>query len=159
MIAHAPALDPPAIIGRHESGASEAAAELNRRIEKFIVHYSAPRLDILVPEIMSLVRSTGDEGETLETTPVSEGAAREAVKFAILLPKSLPIPEISSDPDGEISFDWIGKRGAMFSVSIDATGRLAYAGRFGEKSKVHGIEQLSEACPDEILRGIQKATG
>ena len=160
MIAYAPALEnPPAIIGGHGSGASETASELCGRIEDFFVHYSRPRLSLLVPEILSLVRSTAGNPNSSEASPVSEDTAREAVKFAILLPKSLPIPEISSDPDGEISFDWIGKTGAMFSVSVDTTGRLAYAGRFGEKSKVHGIEQLSESCPQEILRGIQRAAG
>jgi hypothetical protein len=70
----------------------------------------------------------------------------------------MPVPEVTSDPDGEISFDWFGSEGKMFSVSLNRNRRIAYAGRFGEMSKVHGIEQLSEVCPPEILRGIAKAT-
>lgn len=46
----------------------------------------------------------------------------------------------------------------MFSASIDRSGRIAYAGRFGERSKVHGVEELSDSLPQEILRGIEKAT-
>jgi hypothetical protein len=160
MIAYPPALQsPPPVVGRHESGASEAASELNRLIDKFLVHYSEPRLSLLVPEIMALVRNAPGSSGDLEMIPVSENTAREAVRFVTLLPKSLPIPEIAADPDGEIAFDWIAKSGSMFTVSVDATGRLAYAGRFGVKSKIHGIEQLSDSCPQEILRGIQRATG
>jgi hypothetical protein len=36
--------------------------------------------------------------------------------------------------------------------------RELYAGRFSELSKVHGIEHISDSCPQEILRGIEKTT-
>jgi hypothetical protein len=117
-------------------------------------HYAAPRLEILVPEITSLIHAAVDR----EAIPVSPDTVTQALNFALLLPNSLPIPEISSDPDGDISFDWISKTGKMFSASIDRSGRIAYAGRFGERSKVHGIEQLSDSLPQEILRGIEKAS-
>ena len=159
MIAYAPALEnPPALIGRCESGASEAASSVSEQLGQFLEHYSRPRLELLIPEIMSLVRVSAVNSSDVETARVTHDTAREAMKFALSLPKSLPIPEIAADPDGDISFDWIGKTGKMFSVSIDATGRIAYAGRFGERSKIHGIEQLSHSCPQEILRGIEKAT-
>jgi hypothetical protein len=45
----------------------------------------------------------------------------------------------------------------MFSVSVGADGRLSYAGRFSDTSKIHGMEQLSEMFPREILVGIEKA--
>ncbi len=154
MIACGPGWEiPPAVI-RRESGASEAASRLSEQLEEFVQHYAAPRLEILVPEITSLVRTVADR----EMTPVSLDTATQALNFALLLPNSLPIPEISSDPDGDISFDWISKTGKMFSASIDGTGRIAYAGRFGERSKVHGVEQLSKSLPQEILRGIERAS-
>ena len=154
MIACGPGLEiPPAVI-RRESGASEAASRLSEQLEEFVQHYAAPRLEILVPEITPLIRTAADR----EMTPVSPDTATQALNFALLLPNSLPIPEISSDPDGDISFDWISKTGKMFSASIDGTGRIAYAGRFGERSKIHGVEQLSDSLPQEILRGIEKAS-
>ncbi len=154
MIACGPGLETPAAVIRRESGASEAASWLNGQLEKFVQHYTAPRLEILVPEITSLVRSAKD----VEMVSVSPDTATYALKFALLLPNSLPIPEISPDPDGDISFDWISKTGKVFSASIDRTGRIAYAGRFGERSKIHGIEQLSDSLPQEVLRGIEKAS-
>lgn len=154
MIACSPGLEAPAAVIRPEKGESEAASWLNHHLEKFVRHYSAPRLEILVPEITSLVCATTD----VEIEPVPPETSTQALRFALLLPNSLPIPEISADPDGDISFDWISRTGKMFSVSIDRTGRLAYAGRFGEKSKVHGIDQLSDTLPQEVLRGIEKTT-
>ena len=154
MIACGPGLESPPAVIRRESGASEAASRLNEQLEEFVQHYAAPRLEILVPEIISLVRAAED----VEMASVSPETAAHALRLALLLPNSLPIPEISPDPDGDIAFDWSGKSGKMFSASIDRTGRIAYAGRFEESSKVHGVEQLSNSLPQEILRGIEKAT-
>ena len=99
----------------------------------------------------------GEGADSTENAAVSHETAWKAVAFARLLPRGLPIPEIAPDPDGEISFDWIGRSGKMFSVSIGSDGRISYAGRFGDKSKTHGTEQLSEILPREILFGIEKA--
>ena len=127
MIACGTGLESPPAVIRRERGASEAPSRLNEQLEEFMQHYAAPRLEILVPEIISLVRAAGD----VEMASVSPDTATHALRFALLLPNSLPIPEISPDPDGDISFDWISKTGKVFSASIDRTGRIAYAGRFG----------------------------
>ncbi len=159
MITHCPALaNPPGLIGRPESGTSDAASKLEEQFDQFTKHYSAPRLDLLIPEIISIARNSAYNTIGNEMTAVSTNTVKEAIKFAKLLPKSLPIPELAADPDGDISFDWVGKNGKMFSASIDGSGRVAYAGRFSELSKVHGIEYISDSCPQEILRGIEKTT-
>jgi hypothetical protein len=119
----------------------------------------APSTEWLISEIEQLWVIEGWEGHPAESeVAVDLDTAIAAVQFACLLPRSMPVPEVTSDPDGEISFDWFGSEGKMFSVSLNRNRRIAYAGRFGEMSKVHGIEQLSEVCPPEILRGIAKAT-
>jgi len=141
------------LLGRSEVwGSSDAAVSLRQLLKKAFEEYSKPRTQLIEPEIMALVEeSQGEAGR------VEEETARTALNFLLLLPRSLPVPEVSADPDGEISFDWIGDSGKMFSVSVNKEGRIAYAGRFGEKSKVHGIEPLSETCPLEIIRGIRRS--
>lgn len=115
-------------------------------------HYLEPRLSLLIPEIENLADES-DSGKRADAETV--GAA---LRFAYCLPRFAPLPEVSVDPDGEISFDWLTRNGEMFSVSINKQNRLAYAGWFGEKSRIHGVEQLAETCPSEIVRGIQRAT-
>jgi hypothetical protein len=137
-----------------EKGTSDAAKTIAKQLSEFCNHYSEPRRRILEPEIMALL-DTGPSDKV--NTAVTLDTARRALNFTMLLPKSLPIPEVAADPDGEISFDWIGTTGKMFSVSIGADGRLSYAGRFSDTSKIHGMEQLSETLPREILVGIEKA--
>jgi hypothetical protein len=147
-------LDSPFFYTRTEQGASEAARFIAEKLREFGEHYSEPRRQILEPEIMALL---SPERADKESNAVTIETAQQAMTFAMSLPKYLPIPEVAADPDGEISFDWIGKSGKMFSVSIGADGRISYAGRFSDKSKTHGIEQLSETCQKQILVGIERA--
>jgi len=132
-------------------GVSTEATEVQDWVRQSFEHYLEPRLQLLLPEIQDAVSEEGSR--------VDAGTIRAAELFAYCLPRFGPLPEVSVDPDGEISFDWIEPSGSkMFSVSVNNQNRLAYAGWFGEKSRIHGIEQLAENCPPEILRGIQKAT-
>jgi len=111
------------------------------------------RIDWLTSEILELSR----ESALNVAGPIDEDTQRAAIRFATLLPSSVPVPEIAADPDGEVSFDWIGNSYNVFSVSVDRNGRLAYAGRFSEGRRVNGVEQLSAVCPPEIVLGIEKA--
>lgn len=115
-------------------------------------HYLMPRLSLLIPEIEGLADES-DGGKRADPETV-----RAALWFAHCLPRFAPLPEVSVDPDGEISFDWLTPNGDMFSVSINKQNRLAYAGWFGEKSRIHGVEQLAETCPSEVIRGVHRAT-
>ena len=157
MIASA-TIEFPALVSSTQGGESTAASFIEKEAGKFRRHYALPRFELISSEILSLIEQ-GIPNPNLdqETIPVTLNTANTALKFAFLLPRSLPIPEVAADPDGEISFDWI-KSQKLFSVSIGADGKISYAGRFSAKSKVHGTEQFSEAIPSEVLRGIEKAT-
>jgi hypothetical protein len=145
-----------ALAGPINPGSSNAAEIVERALAAGLQHYSEPRVDWIVSEITQMM------SEPIETPSrsilVDEQTASTAIQFARLLPWSLPTPEVAPEADGEISFDWLGPSRKMFSVSVNRTGRIAYAGRFGERSKVHGTEQLSEMCPREITQGIARAT-
>ena len=135
------------------TGVSDMAHQVKRALEESLEHYLETRLEFLLPEIENLYLDS-DEA----SIPVDTETILAAKQFAYSLPRLGPIPEVSADPDGEISFDWVGSSGEMFSVSVNKQNRLAYAGWFGEKSRIHGIEQLAEGCPQQIVRGIEKAT-
>lgn len=135
------------------TGVSDAACGVTQAFKESLIHYLEPRLELLRPEIENLL---GVSDGT--STPVDLDTVFAAMQFAYSLPRFGPMPEVSADPDGEVSFDWIGPTGKMFSVSVNKNNRLAYAGWFGEKSRIHGIENLAETCPQQIVRGIEKAT-
>jgi hypothetical protein len=150
MIACSSVLDVPILMGGTQSGESLAASFIAEQMRELTMN----RLEMFFPQIISLVSETSEVQDS-DMSPVSYETAQAALCFALLLPRSFPNPEVAADPDGEISFDW-SKSGKMFSVSISGEGRVSYAGRFSDKSKIHGIEQLSETIPSEVLRGIEK---
>lgn len=138
---------------REGIGVSDEAIIVLQKAEESLKDYLEPRLLQIVPEIRYAV-SESRSG----TVPVDQGTFEAAVSFASLLPRSVPIPEVSADPDGEISFDWIGPSQKMFSVSVNKFGRLAYAGWFGEDRSVHGTESFNREFPQEVIRALIRAT-
>lgn len=87
--------------------------------------------------------------------PVKLAALAHAEAFLEAFPTSLPQPEVSADPDGEVSFDWFFRPDVVFSLSISETGRLSYAGLFGHAS-TYGEESLSDRIPGTILAGLHR---
>lgn len=86
---------------------------------------------------------------------VDPRAVQEAERFLNALPTTTPIPEVSVDPDGEVSISWNLDSNWVFSVSIGPTGRLRYAGLFGT-SKAHGTEWFFDEIPEAILDNITR---
>src|ERR1700732_5298053 len=82
------------------NGVSDVARRVQLLVEETLDHYLKPRLDLLLPEIESL-QVVSDEA----SMPVDADTIRAASQFASSLPRFGPLPEVSADPDGEISFD------------------------------------------------------
>ena len=77
----------------------------------------------------------------------------KSIKFIILLPTSFPAPEISVDPDGEISFEWFVKPRYIFTVSVSPYNKISYAGLIGINS-VKGVESFEDELPRLILDNL-----
>lgn len=151
MTTYCPSLDNFVALSRPRVPAFSAPAQY---IDRIIKQIGERRVELIASEILLVVQESAlpDRGPL-----VSKETAEAAIEFASLLPRSFPTPAVASDPDGEIIFDWAGPSGKMFTVSVSNTGRLAYAGRFGATTRVHGIEQLSTICSDAIIRGVSRA--
>ncbi len=80
--------------------------------------------------------------------PVQPGALAHAMAFVRSLPDSARQPDVSIDPDGEMALSWHDGEDVV-SVSISGTGRLSYAGLFGE-SDSYGTEWMGAEAPREI---------
>ncbi|MGD9629224.1 MAG: hypothetical protein AB7V18_08265 [Pyrinomonadaceae bacterium] len=50
-----------------------------------------------------------------------------AEEFIRSLPDDFPMPEVSAEPDGAISLDWIVSKNRMVSLSVGESNRLAFA--------------------------------
>lgn len=91
-----------------------------------------------------------------DASPLEHLAVTSAEDFIRALPDGVPLPEFSPEPDGSISLDWIQSRHRLFSVSVGATNRLAYAWLDGG-DRGHGVAAFDgETIPPRILEGIER---
>jgi hypothetical protein len=88
--------------------------------------------------------------------PVLLESYENAKLFARSLPFSLSSPEVSAEPDGEITFEWYSHPTRVFSVSMGPNNELHYAGLFGA-SRAYGTEVFHEEIPEVILSHIKRA--
>jgi hypothetical protein len=91
-----------------------------------------------------------------EADPVTLDTYLEARKLLSMIPVSLPQPEISAEPDGEIGFEWYKDRHSVFVVSVGGNNILTYAALFGKDCKAHGTEFLGRALPPSIVPHVKR---
>ena len=74
-----------------------------------------------------------------------------------LLPVGTRLPDIAAEADGEVGVSWILRAGHMFWISVNATGKVNFAGRFGTEGEDHGwrsIDRSTRYTLDRTLRPI-----
>ena len=91
-----------------------------------------------------------------EADPISLDTYLEARKLLSMIPVSLPQPEISAEPDGEIGFEWYKDRYSVFVVSVGGNNILTYAALFGKDCKANGTEFLGRALPPSIVPNVKR---
>ena len=101
-------------------------------------------------DLLAEVRSGQHESELNYPTFLA------AKRFLLAFPKTLPLPEITLDSGGEISFDWEGKNRRMLSVSLRADGRLSYARKLGVMRSSYGVDEFDENIPEAIVESVKK---
>jgi hypothetical protein len=109
----------------------------------------------LADELRELVEAATGDAEVGEFVADST-ASEAALALLSLLPRSLPTPELSLDSDGEIEMDWYGPAGKAFTLSIRGDGRIAYAARFGQEKRLHGVDAISDEAAATLARHIYK---
>ncbi len=86
--------------------------------------------------------------------PIDAGAVVNAGDLVRALPIGIPIPEFSPEPDGALSLDWIASRNRIFTLTVGAGSRLAYAWLDGS-NRGDGVAQFDgEKIPARVLEGI-----
>jgi hypothetical protein len=87
--------------------------------------------------------------------PVLFESYERAKRFVRALPFGIPMPEVSAEPDGEITFEWFASPTRVFSVSVGPNNELNYAGLFGA-SRTYGTEVFHDEIPDVVLSHIKR---
>jgi hypothetical protein len=83
--------------------------------------------------------------------PVDPDAVARAETFLRALPDGIRMPDCSPEPDGSVSLDWSEPDGRLFSISVGAGNRLAFAWLDGN-DKGHGVARFDgTVVPERIL--------
>jgi hypothetical protein len=86
--------------------------------------------------------------------PVNPVAVKRADDFIRSLPDQHPVPEVSVEPDGCISLDWIPNRTQTFTVSIGETDRIPFAWVDGT-NRGHAVARSFDGdVPRHVLNGL-----
>ena len=87
--------------------------------------------------------------------PIDPDAVIKVEDFVRALPIGFPAPTFAAEPDGSVSLDWIISRSRLFSLSVGASDRLAFAWIDGT-DKGHGVARFDgKTIPLKVLRGIE----
>jgi hypothetical protein len=92
-------------------------------------------------------------------SPIDIDAVINTAAIVRAIPSGFPLPEFAAEPDGSISLDWIESKNRIFSVSVNASSRLAYAWLDGS-DRGHGVAQFDgKKIPLRVLEGIRDILG
>ncbi len=115
----------------------------------------AGRLQAELDELAEAASARGWDGE--DGAPIDRGSLLYAHRLARLLPLGMRTPELSVDPDGEVSFEWSPVRGRSVSVSVARDGSLRWAAVHGSSGNCGQIPWTGRFPPGLALL-IQRAT-
>ena len=88
--------------------------------------------------------------------PVSPEACTEAVKFISNLPVTFPMPQVIAEPDGDLALEWYVKKSHLFVIGFSGKGSISYNGVFGQDTKIHGCEPLTDELPRVVCESIRR---
>jgi hypothetical protein len=87
--------------------------------------------------------------------PLDPRSAEQALRFIQALPTTVPTPDVSADPDGEVDLLWQLEPTRTISVSVGPNGKLTYAALMGT-AQAYGTEWLSNEIPQPILESLTR---
>lgn len=142
-----------------DRGVSETAVTLQKTVEEILGDCSrSVTLDdqsMMHALLEVLEECSVDNWDGYGAKSISLDSYRNAQLFAMTLPTTIPLPEVSVDPDGEVSFEWYRGPRMVFSLSISAHNEINYAGLFGH-NKVNGKEYFYDEIPKAIFDNLDR---
>jgi hypothetical protein len=133
-----------------------AAWSAPARLDQSIRHYAQSRMrsrhSRLRGALLELVRQCSRaDWDGFGAEPVSDKAYELARRFVAMLPDTIPMPSVGTEPDGHITFEWYRNPDHVLSVSVGADGSIYYAALLGKKRR-SGTEPFNARMPTEILQ-------
>jgi hypothetical protein len=149
-------------LGAHtDRGVSKEAKQIRRHIEDVLedllksLSFGESYRDALSALYDIAAKAAASNWDGYGAAQVNAFALFQASRLLRILPSTFGAPELSVDPDGEISFEWYLEPRRVFSLSVGPHGELSYAGLFG-RSDAHGTEYFGDELPKPILENLNR---
>lgn len=91
--------------------------------------------------------------------PIDKGAIERTMWFLSKLPKNIPLPELSPEPDGMICLDWIIKRNKSFSLSIGSEWIASFCFVAGDENSCGTVDLQNGQDLQNLFQLIMNITG
>lgn len=98
-------------------------------------------------------RENGWKGEN--SIAISISTMKYSLKFLEALPRDIPTPDVSAEPDGEIEFEWYKSKDRIFSVSVSNDSTISCAGRTSNQRKFYRFNFVSDTLPPTLIKDIR----
>ncbi len=92
----------------------------------------------------------GDGAEAISTE--THDVARRLLES---LPRDMPLPSVSAEPDGQLNFEWYQAPRRLLSASVNSQGTLYWAALIGSEDP-RGSCQFADQFPQTLLYWIGK---
>lgn len=144
------------------NGVSDDAETLNKLLEGIRDDYSRTvTMTMRDEQVINALEETLEECSVYDwdgygAQPVELESVMQAKRFLDTLPITFPFPEISVDPDGEITLEWYAGPRKVFYLSIGGNSQLTYAGLFGPSDSRRGTKPFGDELPKTILKHIKR---
>lgn len=137
------------------------AAWVNQILKRAIEHYEdnntqdpKERTDRALKEVYDTHRQADWDG--YGALPINHRAYLEARQFLHKLPEDITLPTITADPRGAISLEWYKDSDWVFTLTMQGSGVVVYAGLMGKENRAYGTQKFSESIPKTILQSIRR---
>lgn len=91
-----------------------------------------------------------DDWDGYNSKPINEDAAETAWKFLDALPFTVDPPDVSPNPNGNITFEWYRSPRKLLSIDINSEGILYFAAVIGN-DEIWGKTQFRVDFPAQIM--------
>lgn len=144
----------------HDVAVSNEAAKLRSYRADFILKPVQETISLDSRDAQSKLRNvfleaTHDNWDGYGARAVNPVTLRNAMRFINALPIGYPQPDVSTEPDGEIAFDWRTGPYKSLSISVGPKDILTFAALIN-RSELHGVEVFIDEIPSRLKALIKE---
>jgi hypothetical protein len=127
-----------------------------RKEEEGTKHSSFDEADFAFIDSLAAVIREGEkpDWDGRGAKAISDGVVRAGLEFYYLLPSTLPKPDVTAHPNGDLAFEWYFAPRRVLTVAVNESGRLNYAWMMGLERQ-YGTKYLSAKLPEEITAALR----